>query len=75
MAMLSWSEIKKKYKDRWVAITQWEEDGHGDVVKGHVVYSNPHQNAFYDYINQRFANKDLAIRYTGNVQGPFFLDL
>ena len=71
--MFTWKEIQKKFKDEWVAITEWEEDEHGDVVKGVVGYHNPSQNAFYDHLKQYFHQKSLAIRYTGRVTGPFFL--
>lgn len=71
--MFTWKEIQKKFKDEWVAITEWEEDEHGDVVKGVVGYHNPSQNAFYDHLKKNFHQKNLAIRYTGRVTGPFFL--
>lgn len=69
--MLTWEAIKDHYRDEWVAMTEWEEDDHGDVVKGNVAYHAHHRNEFYSYINRHFAHRDLAIRFTGNVRGPF----
>lgn len=73
--MLTWEKIQEKYKDQWVAFTEWEEDEQGDVVKGCVAYSNPSQNAFYQYLKTQMRPKirKIATRYTGNVRGPFFL--
>lgn len=73
--MLTWQEIQEKFKDEWVAMLEWEEDTHGDVIKGHIVYHNHNRDAFYDYLNAQLPKRNLAIRYTGNVKGPFFLDL
>ena len=73
--MLSWKEIQKKYKDQWVAFTDWEENQHGDVTRGHVAYSNPSQKIFYKYLKEKLRpkTKKLASLYTGNVRGPFFV--
>lgn len=71
--MISWQEIQKQFKDEWVAMVEWEEDDHGDVLKGTVAYHNPSQNAFYDYLKDNLPAKSLAVRYTGRVRGPFFL--
>lgn len=73
--MLTWQEIQEQFRDEWVAMTEWEEDNHGDVVKGNVAYHTHGRKAFYDYVNHHYLNRDLAIRYTGNVTGPFFLDI
>ncbi len=73
--MLTWNEVQARYKDRWVVFTEWEEDEHGDVIKGHVAYSHPNRKTFYEYvkIHLRPKWKRLASLYTGNVRGPFFL--
>lgn len=73
--MFTWQEIQEKFKNEWVAMTEWEEDKHGDVVKGNIAYHNPTRDAFYDYLKAQLPGRNLAIRYTGNVKGPFFLDL
>ena len=73
--MLTWQEIQEKFKDEWVAMLEWEEDEHGDVIKGNVAYHHQSRNAFYDYLKTQLPARSLAIRYTGNVRGPFFLDL
>ncbi len=72
--MISWDEVQKKYKDQWVAFTEWVEDEHGDVMKGSVAYSNPSQKEFYRYLKKtiRPKIKKIATRFTGNVRGPFF---
>ena len=72
--ILTWKKIQEKFKDEWVVITEWEEDEHGDVVKGVVGYHNPSRKAFYAHLKKYFTQKSLAIRFTGNVRGPFFLD-
>ncbi len=72
--MILWNEMQKKFKNEWVAMTNWEEDEHGDVVKGDVVFHSPNRKEFYDVIKDRFSKIDLAIRFTGNVTGPFFFD-
>ncbi|MBI4238875.1 MAG: hypothetical protein HY696_10760 [Deltaproteobacteria bacterium] len=73
--MLTWDEVQAQYKDQWVAFTEWEEDEHGDVIKGRVAYSHPSQTIFYEYLKTalRPQKKRIASRYTGNVRGPFFL--
>ena len=73
--MLSWEQNQEQFKDEWVAMMEWEEDRHGDVVKGNVAYHHPNRDTFYDYLKSKLPAKSLAIRYTGNVRGPFFLDL
>jgi len=70
MEMKPWKKIKQEYKDQWVAMTEWEEDEHGDVTKGYVAYTNPSQNAFYEYLKGHFPKKDLAVRFTGKVRVP-----
>lgn len=73
--ILTWEEIQKEYKNQWVAFTEWEEDKLGDVVRGRAAYSNPSQNAFYEYLRTKMRPKirKIATRYTGNVRWPFFL--
>lgn len=76
-SMLTWPEIQKKFKDEWVAMTEWEEDGHGDIVRGCVNYHHPSQKNLYQYIKThiRPQTKKVATRYTGNVTGPLLLGL
>ena len=73
--MLTWEEVQEKYKDQWVAFTEWEEDEHGDVIRGHVAYSNPSQKAFYEYLKTHLRPKwrKMASLYTG--RGPSFLNI
>lgn len=73
--MLTWQEVQKQYQDQWVAFTEWEEDAHGDVVKGYVAYSHPNRKLFYQHLKSALWPKveKIASRYTGNVRGPFFL--
>lgn len=66
----SWATIREKYKDTWVAMTEWKEDTHGDILSGHVAYCHPSQHAFYLYLTQHFPRTDLAVRYTGKVRVP-----
>ena len=75
MQMLTWEEIQEQYQDQWVALTEWEEDVHGDITKGHVAYNHRSQNTFYEYLKEHLRQRKVATRYTGNVQGPFFLDV
>lgn len=73
--MLTWEEVQTQYRNQWVAFTQWEEDQHGDVVKGHVAYSHANRKSFYEHLKKHLWPKvtKIASRYTGNVRGPFFL--
>ena len=75
--MLTWEEVQGKYQEQWVAFTEWEEDEHGDVTKGYVAYSHPSQKVFYNYLKKHLRPKwkKIASLYTGNVRGPFFLDV
>ena len=73
--MLTWQEIQEKFKDEWVAMVEWEEDEHGDVIKVDVAYHHQSRKTFYDYLKAQLPARNLAIRYTGNVRGPFFLGL
>jgi hypothetical protein len=75
MEFLPWKDIENKYRDTWVAITEWEEDECGDVVSGHVAYHNPNRKQFYAYLKEHFPQRHLAVRFTGNVRGPFFLGI
>ena len=72
--MYSWQEIQKKFKDEWVAMADWEEDEHGDVKNAEVVYHASDRKNFYSFINTHYRTTDLAIRYTGNIKGPFLFD-
>lgn len=71
--MQIWSDIQKSFKNEWVAMVQWEEDSYGDVSQGEVIYHSANRKEFYDTVKSQYANKDLAIRYTGDVEGPFLL--
>jgi hypothetical protein len=75
--MLTWSEVQRHYKDEWVAFTEWEENQHGDVLKGHVAYHHSSRVVFYNYLKTHLRPKwpKIASLYTGNVRGPFFLDV
>lgn len=76
-SVLTWREIQEKFKDEWVAITEWEEDGHGDIICGRVSYHHPSQKSLYRYINTHIRPQiqRVATRYTGNVKGPLLLGL
>lgn len=76
-SMLTWTEIQKTFKNEWVAMTEWEEDAHGDIIRGCVSYHNPSQKNLYQYISAhiRPQSQKVATRYTGNVQGPLLLGL
>ncbi|MBI2343881.1 MAG: hypothetical protein HYV02_06090 [Deltaproteobacteria bacterium] len=75
--MLTWDEVQIQYRDEWVAFTEWEEDEHGDVIKGHVAYHHASRKVFYEHLktNMRPRVRKIASRYTGNIKGPFFLGL
>lgn len=73
--MQVWSDIQKNFKNEWVAMAQWEEDSYGDVRQGDVVYHSANRKEFYDIVKSKYADQDLAIRYTGDVEGPFLLTL
>lgn len=72
--MLTWDEIQKTFHDEWVAMDKWEEDKYGDVLSGDVTYHHPNSKLFYEHL-KKFPHKSLAIRYTGNIRGPFFFDI
>lgn len=76
-SMITWSEIQEKFKNEWVAMTEWEEDSHGDIIRGSVSYHHPSQKNLYQYIktNIRPQAQKVATRYTGNVQGLLLLGL
>ena len=71
--MQMWSEIQRHFKDEWVAMAQWEEDSYGDISQGEVLFHSASRKEFYDIVKSKYAHKALAIRYTGDVEGPFFL--
>lgn len=73
--MQIWSEIQQNFKNEWVAMAQWEEDPYGDISQGEVVCHSANRKEFYNTVKTKFANQDLAIRYTGDVEGPFLLTL
>lgn len=72
--MLSWQKIREQFENEWVAMKQWEEDEHGEVLKGNVIYHNPSQKNFYEHLKNHLRKQSLAVRFTGNIKGPFFLD-
>lgn len=72
--MQMWSDIQKNFNNEWVAMSKWEEDIYGDVSQGGVVYHSSNRRQFYNVIKSQYFDKDLAIRYTGDVEGPFLLN-
>jgi hypothetical protein len=71
--MQLWQEIKDKYTDQWVALNIWEENEAGDVLRGDVIHCDKERKAFYSYVSKNFQDRNLAIRFTGKIRGPFFI--
>lgn len=72
--MQTWSDIQKNFSNEWVAMSQWKEDAYGDVSQGEVIYHSANRKQFYNVIKTQYVDTDLAIRYTGDVEGPFLLN-
>jgi len=70
---LSWNQIRKRYKDQWVVMDDWDENEYGDVLAGHVSIHSADRKEISEEMKRKYKKMHLAIRYTGNVEGPFFL--
>lgn len=59
---ISWKEMKRKYPDEWVLITDFALDEYGEVIEG-IVERHSHEMA--ELANPPIIDRDTAFRYTG----------
>jgi hypothetical protein len=60
--MLTWAQMKKKYPNQWLVITDFKFNKFGEVIKGVVEQHSKSMNG----INKNpIIDRDTAIRYTG----------
>jgi len=41
---MKWSEIEKKYKDKWVLLDNVQVDDNMDLIEGDVLFAHPDKN-------------------------------
>ena len=63
---LSWDEIKQRYPDEWVVLTDFV-DGEDEVAEGSIFFHSPDRDSAYDLC--RSAPSPFAIRFTGKTRG------
>ena len=73
MEKQSWEEIQAKHQDQWILLDEWDEDECGDIISGHVIFHSTDRDEISKLISKKFKKVHLAIRYTGDVRGPFFI--
>lgn len=64
---LTWDEIKRRYPDEWVVLTDAAFNDNEDITEGAVYTHGKDRNVVYDEC--RKAPSPFAVRFTGEVRG------
>lgn len=67
MQRMTWDEMKAKYPDEWLLITDFEADGSGNVISGIVERHSPDDTEVFKLPS---VGKNCAFKYTGESQFP-----
>lgn len=59
---MTWDEMKKRFPNEWLLITEFELDKYGKVVSGIVERHSKHKD---EAANPPILDKDTTFRYTG----------
>jgi len=59
---ITWEEMKKKFPDEWLVVTDFELDKYGKIIDGVV---ERHSKKKEQVANPPIIDKDTAFRYTG----------
>lgn len=59
---MTWEEMKKKYPDEWLLITDFDQDNSGHITAGRVSRHSKNKDNVY---RLPALNKSTAFRYTG----------
>jgi len=73
MEKQKWENIEKTYKDEWILMDEWDEDQFHSILAGHVACHSKDRDEIDEYISTKMKKIHFAIRYTGEVTGPFFI--
>ena len=64
---MTWEEMKKRYPDEWVALSDYRETGAIEVT-GIIIAHNPDKKTFHKTIRKLMPKyRDIAVRYTGKL--------